>query len=354
VQRRTTIKDVARRAGVSLGTASRALSDSPAVSKASRGKVLQAAAELDYVPNAQAQSLRSSRTGTIGLLVSDIRNPFFAELAHEIEDCASADDVVLHLGDAGESVERQEHWLQMLLRQRTDGLIISPQGDGGGALTSLAASGLPAVFVDREVPGLGIPSVTSDPEPGIGAAVAHLSHLGHHRVGYIGGPLHASTARERFDAFRAAVALYDLSPEPGLMAHGDFREESGAQAVSGLLEAGATALLVADGPMTVGAVGAVRERGLRIGADVDLVAFDDHPLFRFTDPPLTAVAQDIPRLARLSFTMLRDVEAGRDPRSVRIPTSLRIRSSTHRLDPDNRLATRTAAEATAPDQEVTT
>ncbi|MEV8413168.1 LacI family DNA-binding transcriptional regulator [Streptomyces niveus] len=323
-----TIKDVAALAGVSVGTTSRVLSGNPSTSPAARERVHAAVAELGYRPDARARSLRSARSQTVGLLISDVRNPFFADVAHGAEQAALRSSYVTLLANANEDPKQQDTYLESFLTQRVDGIIIAPQGEGSAHLRTLATN-VPLVFVDRTVDGFEVPSVTSDNALGIDQAVAHLADRGHTRIGYIGGPRSISTGRARHDAFVRAVARHGLDTDPGLITCGDFRSASGAVAAERLLSGGQppTALLAADSPMAVGALGALRRRGLRIGSDVDLVAFDDIEWFSELDPPLTVVSHDAQAMGSTAMRLLLDVIEGRTPESVVLPTRLVVRES---------------------------
>lgn len=323
-----TIKDVAALAGVSVGTTSRVLSGNPSTSPAARERVHAAVAELGYRPDARARSLRSARSQTVGLLISDVRNPFFADVAHGAEQAALRSSYVTLLANANEDPKQQDTYLESFLTQRVDGIIIAPQGEESAHLRALATT-VPLVFVDRTVDGFEVPSVTSDNALGIDQAVAHLADRGHTRIGYIGGPRSISTGRARHDAFVRAVARHRLDTDPGLITSGDFRSASGAVAAERLLSGGQppTALLAADSPMAVGALGALRRRGLRIGSDIDLVAFDDIEWFSELDPPLTVVSHDAQAMGSTAMRLLLDVIEGRTPESVVLPTRLVVRES---------------------------
>lgn len=323
-----TIKDVAALAGVSVGTTSRVLSGNPSTSPAARERVHAAVAELGYRPDARARSLRSARSQTVGLLISDVRNPFFADVAHGAEQAALRSSYVTLLANANEDPKQQDTYLESFLTQRVDGIIIAPQGEESAHLRALATT-VPLVFVDRTVDGFEVPSVTSDNALGIDQAVAHLADRGHTRIGYIGGPRSISTGRARHDAFVRALARHRLDTDPGLITSGDFRSASGAVAAERLLSGAQppTALLAADSPMAVGALGALRRRGLRIGSDVDLVAFDDIEWFSELDPPLTVVSHDAQAMGSTAMRLLLDVIEGRTPESVVLPTRLVVRES---------------------------
>ena len=317
-----TIRDVATRAGVSLGTASRVLSGHPATSPEARARVTEAATALGYRPNAQARSLRSTRTHVIGLLVSDVRNPFFADVAHAAEQAALGADYVTLLGNANENVDQQDRYIETFLTQRVDGVVLAPQGRGSGSLDALIESGMPLVFVDRTVDGIDVPSVTTDSSAGVDEAVAHLSAAGHTRIGYIGGPQSISTGRARHDVFVDALSRHGLLVDQALITFGDFQEPSGIRAAEQLLSASVrpTALLAADNLMALGALAAIRSHGLRIGADIEVVAFDDIEWLAHYDPPISVIAQDAGVVGRSAVELLLEVINGNRPESIVLPT----------------------------------
>ncbi|MEO6944877.1 MAG: LacI family DNA-binding transcriptional regulator [Lacisediminihabitans sp.] len=322
-QHAATLKEVAARAGVSQATASRVLSGHPATSEASRLRVAAAARELDFQPNAQARSLRSAHTGTVGLLIPDVRNTFFAELAQGVEQEALAHGYVNILGNANENVRQQDAYLEALMRQRVDGVIIAPQGDGSGAVGRLLRRRIPVVFVDRTVTGIPVPAVTTDSEPGLREAISHLRAHGHHRIGFIAGPQTTSTGRERLEIFRQLMAEYHLPLREEHLFIGDFQPASGALGIDELLGTTRppTAIISADSPMTAGAVSRLHARGLRPGRDIELVAFDDIDWFSLLDPPLSAIAHSATEMGRCAMRMLCDVIAGRTPNSRMLPST---------------------------------
>jgi len=324
-----TIKDVAALAGVSVATTSRVLSGNPATSADARSRVHAAAAELDYLPNAQARALRSTRTHAIGLLVPDVRNPFFADLAHTVEQAALVHGFVTLLGNANERKDQQDRYLDNLIARRVDGIIVAPLGDGSGSIRSVVAREIPAVFIDRTIDGIELPSVTTDSDTGIREAVDHLAALGHTRIGYIAGPQSTSTGRERYASFVRAAGARHLSLDPALIVFGDFQAESGSAAVRTLLALNEppTALLVADSPMAIGAIGAIQKLGLRIGTDVALVSFDDIDWLALLDPPVSVIAHSVADMGRIAVDMLRTVIDGGTPESVRLPSRLIVRAS---------------------------
>lgn len=324
-----TIRDVAAQAGVSVATASRVLSGNPATSPESRERVREAARTLDFRANGRARSLRSARTDTIGVLVSDVRNPFFAQIAHGVEQSALAAGTTTLLCNANESVSQQDLYLEMLLTQRVDGIIAAPQGDGSGSLQKVLDFGVPLVFVDRIIDGIDIPSVSSDNAGGIERAVEHLASLGHHRVGYIAGPQKTSTGRDRLTAFSTAGAKYGFDIDPGLVYLGDFQVESGVVGGRILLDLPnpPTAIIAADSLMTLGVLKVAREREIAIGTEVSIIGYDDIDTFQLVSPALTVIAHDSQLMGALAFEMMQKVIAGKSVDSIVLPASLIIRES---------------------------
>ena len=327
--RSVTIKDVADLARVSVATASRVLSGHPSTSEETRTAVGKAAATLGFRPNAQARSLRKTSTQTIGLILPDVRNPFFADLAHAVEQRARDYKYLTLFGNANEDAEQQDRYFDIMLTQRVDGLIAAPQGDLAD-LQAVLESGVPTVFVDRVIPGTTVPSVTPDNATGIQEAVRHLTSRGHRRIGYIAGPQSTSTGRERLAAFQSALAETNADDDAGLIFFGDFQSASGAEGARHLLglPQPPTALLAADSLMSIGAIGVCNERGLAIGSDLAFIAYDDIEAFTLINPALTVISHDVDAMGRLAVDLLTQVIAGESAESVILPSRLIVRGST--------------------------
>ncbi|CAM5561742.1 HTH-type transcriptional repressor PurR [Streptomyces tendae] len=287
------IKDVAAEAGVSVATVSRALNGHPSVSAAARARVLAAVETLGYRPNAVARSLRTDQTRTLGLVISDVMNPYFTELARSVEEEARALGYSVIIGNADERPDLQDHHVTTLLDRRIDGLLVSPTDGGSPRMLDAARAGTPMVFVDRWIPGVDVPVVRSDGRAAVRDLVAHLHGLGHRRLAIIAGPAATTTGRERVDAFREALAAYGLPLPDAYIGQGDFQAGSGRRVTEGFLDLPEPPEVVfaADNLMALGALDAVRARGLRVPEDIGLAAFDDIPWFVHTDPPVTAIAQ---------------------------------------------------------------
>jgi len=288
-----TIRDVARRAGVSVATAARALGGYGYVSDPTRARILRAARTLDYHPNAIARSMIKGRTHTLAVIVSDNANPFFASVVRGIEDVVLAEGYAIVLCNADEDPDKEAMYLRTVRQKRVDGLIISPSGGSASALRSMLAGGTPIVQIDRRLPRLAADAVLIDNRAGVRAAIEHLIRLGHRRIGIISGPRRLYTGRERLEAYRATLRDAGLRFDDELVLEGTFKEQSGYELVGRFLclRRRPTAIFVANNLMTIGALLGLKEAGVRIPDEMAVVGFDDMDWAPILTPPLTAVAQ---------------------------------------------------------------
>ncbi|MFH8884102.1 LacI family DNA-binding transcriptional regulator [Streptomyces californicus] len=332
------IKDVAAEAGVSVATVSRVLNGHPSVSQEARTRVLAAVEALGYRPNAVARSLRTAQTRTLGLVISDVLNPYFTELARFVEEEARALGYSVIIGNADERPDLQDHHVRTLIDRRIDGLLVSPADGGTPLLRDVALSGTPMVFVDRWIPGIDVPVVRADGTEAVRDLVAHLHALGHRRLAIIAGPAATTTGDERVEAFRNALRDHGLALPDAYIGQGDFQAASGRRATERFLELAEPPEVVfaADNLMALGALDAIRARGLRVPDDIALAAFDDIPWFVHTGPPITAVAQPTADLARAAVRALADRIEGRTPQSVTLPARLVVRRSCGEAAPNER------------------
>ncbi|MFE2428242.1 LacI family DNA-binding transcriptional regulator [Streptomyces sp. NPDC059373] len=325
------IKDVASRAGVSVATVSRVLNDHPSVRPDTRTRVLAAVTELGYRPNAVARSLRTDQTRTLGLVISDVLNPFFTELARSVEDEARALGYSVIIGNADEQPELQDHHVRTLLDRRIDGLLVSPTDGGSPLMLETARAGTPMVFVDRWIPGIGpeVPVVRTDGGDAVRDLVAHLYALGHRRLAIIAGPAATTTGSERIESFRDALQEHGLPLPDDHIGQGDFQAASGRRATARFLDLSTPpdVIFAADNLMALGAMDEIRARGLRVPDDIALAAFDDIPWFLHTDPPITAIAQPTGELGRAAVRALIDRVEGRPAPSVTVSARLVVRRS---------------------------
>lgn len=338
----TTIRDVAKRAGVSPITASRALRGSGYVSAETRSRVELAAAELRYVPNMLANSLRSNRTQTLALVLSDITNPFWTTVARGVEDEASTHGYNVIFCNTDEDAAKQARYLALLLRRRVDGVLLVPTDGAPAAVHELQAHRVEVVLLDRHIPGCAVDTVRGDSLHAACQLVEHLLALGHRRIAILTGPRDISTAQERVQGYCAALAAAGIAVDPPLIFFGAYSVDSG-QAMARLALARRprpTALFAANNFIAVGALRALNECGLHVPDDVSLVSFDDLPFSYTREPFLTVAAQPAYALgqtaARLLLERLAAPTAGNGPiagngpapRHIVLPTEIIVRAST--------------------------
>ncbi|SDN25253.1 transcriptional regulator, LacI family [Allokutzneria albata] len=324
-----TMKDVARRAGVSTATVSRVLNGHSAPTPETRARVLAAVDALEYRPNVLARSLRVHSTQTLGLVISDLLNPFFAEIARAVEDEARKHGYVVIFGNADENVEQQERYVRTLLDRRVDGLLVCPATDDDGWVSEVSARNVPLVLLDRRIDVGGAPVVYADGAAALRELATHLVKLGHRRIGVISGPEDTSTGRERLHAFNDALRTLGHPLSPDLVTHGDFRRRSGADAASWLLgrPEPPTVLVAMDNLMGLGALEELRRLGRRIPDEVGLAIYDDQPWFPLFEPAITVVAQPTEEMGGAAVRSLLALINGEQPAEVHLDARLIVRAS---------------------------
>ncbi|KOU50582.1 LacI family transcriptional regulator [Streptomyces sp. MMG1522] len=334
---RPTLEEVAARAGVGRGTASRVINGSPRVSDATRQAVEAAVAELGYVPNRAARALAGNRTDAIALVVPEPETRFFAEpyfsaIVRGVGAALADTEMQLLLTLVGNDRERRR-LAQYLTAHRVDGVLLVAVHADDPLPELLEQLGMPCVISGARHPGETLPSVDSDNYEGARAAVEHLVSRGRRQVATITGRLEVYGAQRRLDGYRAAVSAAGLTPDERLIAPADFTEEGGAKAMRALLarRPELDGVFVASDVMAAGARQVLREAGRRVPEDVALVGFDDSVVARHMHPPLTSVRQPIEEMGRRMARLLLDEIAGRSPDEERpslvLPTELVVRDS---------------------------
>lgn len=330
-----TIRDVARQAGVSVGTVSNVLSGAVPVRAALRERICAVMEKLDYHPNLIARSLKADKTKTLGMIISDITNPFFPQLVRGAEDSALQHGYVLITFNTDDRIERERQGLSVLRSRRVDGLllVVAGQGTDVAHISNIIASGTPIVCLDRVPRGIALDSVTVDNVAGAQVCVRHLISQGHRRIGIITGSLSLQTARERLEGYEAALREASIETAPELIVEGDFRQTSGYRMAKGLLlqHRRPSALFISNGMMTVGAMQALEEMGLNCPSDIAIASFDDIPFAGFFRPHLTAVAQPAYQIgfegAELLIGRLHGKITARKRVTIRLEPELKIRES---------------------------
>ncbi len=328
--RSVTIRDVARAANVSTATVSRVLNRSETVAEPTVSRVLKVANELDYVPHGGARSLASKRTDTIGVLLPDLHGEFFSELIRGIDAGTSAHGLHLLLSRSHGDPQEAAAVLRAM-RSRVDAmLVMSPYADGEELSTALKGD-VPLVLLNSSSGGVGgrHPTFAIDNHAGAYAITAHLIETGRRRIAFIAGPADNIEAAERLRGYRAALAATGQSGEQ--IAQGDFTEHSGLAAARQLLRtANPDAIFAANDMMAIGCLQALREAGLRVPGDVALAGFDDIPVARFVEPPLTTAGVSIAEIGRQALeccvAIIRGADAG--DRNRTFTPQLVVRAST--------------------------
>ncbi len=327
------LKDVARRAGVSVSTVSRVLTRSPLVNSETRERVQQAMDALEYRPNRVARRLRGDRSeaSVIGLIVPDIQNPFFAEVARGVEGVAQAHGYMVFVGNSDENEAVERRYLELMRAERVEGVILPATSDNATTVVGLAGRGLPVVCVDRRLAGTKLDTVIADNVEGAYEAVTHLLRVGHQRIGFIGGRPQLSTTQERLEGYRRALVEHGIEVNDQLVRAGDSRELGGRELTREILALPhpPTALLVGNNLMTLGALETIHTLGLRIPDDVAIVGYDDMSWSLAFNPPLTAVRQPGQELGRRAAELLlaRIADPSRSTTLVTLHPELVVRQS---------------------------
>lgn len=328
----TSIRDVASHAGVSTATVARVLSGHTPVSDELAARVRASIAELRYVPNMVARSLSQGRTFLLGLLVSDIANPFSAQVARGLEDTAAQHGYHVLVGSSDFAPEREKQLLASFAARTVDAVALTAVSGATEAMRELLDTKIPLVFVDRQ-PGNGIkaPLIRTDNLSAAHDAVAYLIGLGHRDLAMISGPPTMPTASQRLQGFRTACQEAGLNLREECVREGFLGTEGGYQATRELLalKPRPTALFSFNNMVAVGALRALREAGVSIPRDISLITFDDMDLFPFVDPPITAIAQPSYQIGAEAARALIGMLAGDSfvPREVVLPTEFRQRAS---------------------------
>ncbi len=322
------IGDVARLAGVSAATVSRVLSGSPRVGGEARARVLAVATRFDYEPSRLARHLRSGRADVVGVVIPDIENAHFATMVRAVEDAMYGRGRRILLCNTTDDAPKQSAYLRVLAAERVLGVLLSSCADDDPGIADLLDLGIPVVAFDRSVSDRRANSVTVENQDAALRATQLLVGLGHRRIGFVAGVPGVETAEERLAGYLAGLASTGAEPRVRV---GDFSMEGGRRAAAELLADAPppTALLVANNHMTLGALEAIRDAGLRVPEDVALIVFDDPPWARLLDPPLTTLAQPLRTMADTAVSLLfeRIANPKGPPAHPRFELELRVRRS---------------------------
>ena len=333
----STISDVAERAGVSKTTVSRFLNGQyDQMAESTRERIMAAVQELGYRPNRLAASLKTKRTYTLGAVVSNITNPFFAQVVQTIEDTAARSGYNLILSSTGDDPDKEARYVNVLRDRQVDGLVVATSGTALSLYKELYDRRFPVVLIDRRIPDVPYDYVALDNAEGVRQAVQYLSQLGHRRVALVTGrPIELASRRERADAFQRYVREFGMEWDPGLVIVESPTEAGGRLAAGRALELSPrpTALISSINVMTLGAIKALRDRGIDVPGEMSVIGFDDVEWMAATTPPITAVAQPVQELGAQAVSrliwMIEEGEASRG-QGIRLAPELIVRASCDR------------------------
>ena len=300
-----TVLDVAKRAGVAPITVSRVINNSGYISQSTRERVQAAVKELGYVPNTLARGLRSKRTRTLALVVTDITNPYFTLMARGVEDVAGDANYTVVYCNTDESETKEEKYANILAQRQVDGVLLVPACGNVKTIKFLLSNNINVVTLDRRVSEVEIDSVRSDSEDGAYRLVKLLIGLGHKRIAVITGPKDVSTSVDRVTGYQRALAETGLN-EKELVYYGAFNQESGYEFTKQAMmySPKPTAILGANNFITIGVIKALRDLKMDVPGDVSVVGFDDLPESMLLSPFLTVAAQPAYEMGRMATELL--------------------------------------------------
>ncbi|MBM4438092.1 MAG: LacI family DNA-binding transcriptional regulator [Actinobacteria bacterium] len=329
--KRTRIGDVARAAGVSKGTVSRVLNHHPDVSPVSRQRVTSAIARLRYMPSPVARALSRRSTRAIGILIPDLADPVFMQMVRGVEGVASGQNYAVMLGESGRSAAKEVSFCDLMSQFLVAGVLIA-----GGTATidrefARHVGAIPTVVLGRRSSSGTFPASTVDHCAGGRAAIQYLLELGHRRIGLVGGDQASEAGVGRQRGYLDALRAWDVPPEPALMQPTDFALASGMAATARLLDArpAPTAVWFASDELALGGLRVIKDRGLRIPADISVAGFNDIPYAAISDPPLTTMRWPAKELGTVAMRMLAElIETGGPVHDATFTPELVVRAST--------------------------
>ena len=332
-KRRLDIRDVAKHARVSIATVSRTINRVPTVDKQLAERVWKAIGELDYFPNTQARALVSGRTRLLGLLISEITNPFFPELIQGFEEIAVTNGYEILIGSTNYDLARMTTCIRRMLERNVEGVAVMTFGIEQPLLEELSSRDIPMVFVDAGPPSPLVRALIVDYHKGIREGVQHLAALGHRKISFVSGPLRQRSSQLRKAAFVESMEELGIRPAAHWLIEGDHTLEGGMRAMELLLSLHElpTAVMCSNDMTAIGGLRVLARSGLRVPDDISVIGFDDIHLAEFVYPPLTTVRMSRNDLARGAFESLRSIAENQAPPQQRhwtIPTKLIVRQST--------------------------
>lgn len=327
---RMDIHAVAKLAHVSIATVSRTINHIPSVNPKLAKRVWEAIRELNYFPNTQARALVSGRSRMLGLIVSEITNPFFPELIQGFEDVAVESGYEILIGSTNYEPDRMQRCIRRMVERNAEGVAVMTFGIEQPLLDQLAERKVPLVFVDFAPNRPGMSVLKVDYHHGIRQGVQHLAALGHRRIAFVSGPLRLHSAQSRLAAFRKALGECGIPVDEKLVVEGDHTMEGGMVAAEKLMVEKdlPTAILCSNDMLAIGVLHELAHSGVRVPDDVSIIGFDDIHMAAMMIPPLTSIQMSRADLASAAVNALRGHLEGAPKREYRIDTRLVVREST--------------------------
>jgi DNA-binding LacI/PurR family transcriptional regulator len=329
------IKEVAKLAKVSTATVSRTINGSDKVRARTAERVQKAIKELNFYPNTHARTLVSGRSRMLGLIISDITNPFFPELVKHFEDQAVQKGLEVIIANTDYKPKRMAECIRRMVERKVDGAAIMTSEADPSLLTELTRRDIPTVFMDTGKNSARSANINIDYAQGIQEALQHLFSLNHRRIAFISGPLNLQSARRRLDAFVSGMKARGIEVGPELIEKGDHRIEGGVSAMRNLLRIPEppTAVIASNDLTAIGALGTIHDAGREVPRDVSLIGFDDISFAHLTQPPLTTIRLSRSQLAITALAALERLIRKDDAQASDycIPTHLVMRGSTRTL-----------------------
>jgi DNA-binding LacI/PurR family transcriptional regulator len=329
------IKEVAKLAKVSTATVSRTINGSDKVSARTAERVQKAIKELNFYPNTHARTLVSGRSRMLGLIISDITNPFFPELVKHFEDQAVQKGLEVIIANTDYKPKRMVECIRRMVERKVDGAAIMTSEADPAMVADLTRRNIPTVFMDTGKNTEHSANILIDYSQGIQEALQHLFSLNHRRIAFISGPLNLPSARRRLDAFVAGMTARGFAAPEEYLEKGDHRMEGGIAAMRNLLRLPErpTAVITSNDLTAIGALGVIHDSGLQVPRDISLVGYDDISFARLTQPPLTTIILSRSQLAFTAFAALEKLirKEKLDPADYSMTTHLILRESTRTL-----------------------
>ena len=329
--RPASIKDIARLAGVSHSTVSRALQNSPLVNSQTAGEIQRIARDLGYRASAVARGLVTRKTRTIGVVVTTISDPFVSEVVSGIELAANDNGYSVFLAESSADPTREQNVVHSFAERRVDGIVVTSSRVGALYTPLLSEMMVPIVLINNQHPGQFVHSVMIENLEASREATDYLVRLGHRRIAYVGDRYGHQSDTERFAGYREALEQAAIPFLPELVVHGDGQPEGGAVAMDKLLSLDhpPTAVFCYNDLTALGVLRSIHIRGLRVPEDISLIGFDDLFFVSYTQPQLTTVRQPMRKMGRMALEVLLKLMSGeQSAEAIKVPAELIVREST--------------------------